>query len=136
MLDQMHHLDEWPTCQYHEKEGARCRRSLHARVAVDQHGMTRVEFTEHFVGDFRCPCLHIIDFSGAEIVIYGNTILMGDRRMKRQLLRAIKDGLDTVFLEPRLVLRRLPPANPHTGYDFIGVFIGIHATIGNRNSMP
>lgn len=92
--------------------------------------MARLELAEHFVGDFGCPRLHIVDFRGLKIVVYGNTILVRDRRVKRHLFCTIEDRDDTMGPEPFRIQGRLPPSYPHTGYNFICVSGRVHTTFG------
>ena len=114
--------------EYHQEKGAGRRRSLHARMAMDEHRMFCAIFAEHFVGDFRCPCLHIIDLRRLEIVVHRNTILIRHRWMKSHLFCTIEHRLDSVLVEPLFIQSRLPSPNPDTGYNLICIFCRIHVT--------
>ena len=92
--------------------------------------MARLVFAEHFVGDFGCPRLHIVDFRRLKIVVDGDAILVRDRRVKRHLFCTIEDRDDTVGPEPFGVQGRLPPTYPHTGYNFMGIGGRVHTTFG------
>ena len=45
--------------------------------------------------------------------------------MEFHLFGTIEDGLDPVLCEPGSVQSGVPVAYPDTGYDFVGVFVGL-----------
>ena len=132
----MHNLYEWATCEYHKEESARCGRPLHARVTVNEHGVTGSIFAEQFVSYFGSPRLHIIDFLRLEIIVYGNAILVRNRRVKRHLFCTIEDGDYAVLLEPSWVQSRIQASYPYTGYDFVGIRGRFHTTLLQGTFIP
>lgn len=90
-------------------------------MTVDQHGMSRIELAQHLVGDLGGPIRHVFDLRRLQVIIHRYTILIWHNGMEGNVLGTVEDGFDLVSAEPVGIVCRLPPTDPHTWYDLVGV---------------
>jgi hypothetical protein len=124
LFDHHHDANQRLLREDHQEKRTGRRGTLHARVTVDEHGVTPLVFAEHLVGNFGGPGFHVLDFRRLEIVIDRYSVLKWNGGMEGNLFGTIEDGLDSVFLEPNGILSGFPTTDPDTGYDLICVFFG------------